>query len=181
MKIGNIYSFSHDKNLSEELHKILIKYGHFDNPIWKKCNEESVYKENTIGVHVRRTDHFLHGEFLDNELYFRVIDSKLKDNNYRNILLITDEHQVVEEFVSNYGDMILLNKNIYRSEDKNAIHYKYLENLDSLAQEIMIESISLSRCEEIIISSSKGSGYSLMLNPQIKFEQIDRHINYYDY
>ena len=77
--------------------------------------------------------------------------------------------------------MILLNKNIYRSEDKNAIHYKYLENLDSLAQEIMIESISLSRCEEIIISSSNVSGYSLMLNPQIKFEQIDRHINYYDY
>ena len=75
----------------------------------------------------------------------------------------------------------MLNENIYRSDDENPIHYKHLENIDGLAEEIMIEAISLSRCEEIIVTSSNVSGYSLMLNPQIKFEQIDKHIHYHDY
>lgn len=181
MTIGNIYNWLHDIELCEKLNKILAKYGHFDNPVWKKCKELSNYKENTIGVHVRRTDHYLHGEFLDNEFYYKIIDNKLKDNNYKNILLITDENKVVEEFLSKYGDMIILNKNIYRSEDQNPIHYKYLENLNDLAEQIMIEAISLSRCEEIIITSSNVPVYSLMLNPHIKFDQIDKHINYHDY
>lgn len=181
MKVGNIYEFIHNIELCKTLNKILIKYGHFDNPVWKKCNELCISRENSLGVHVRRTDHHLHGEFLDNDFYYEIIDNKLQENNYKNILLITDENKVVKEFVSKYGDLIMLNENIYRSDDENPIHYKHLENIDELAEQIMIEAISLSRCEEIIVTSSNVSGYSLMLNPQIKFEQIDKHIHYHDY
>jgi hypothetical protein len=82
-------------------------------------------------------------------------------------------------FKNRYGDMIRTNDNVYRSNNGIAIHHSKFSNLEKLVTDVMSDAISLSKCDEILITSSNVAGYALMLNPHIKFDQIDLHIEHY--
>lgn len=178
-EMGYIYTSIFDRALLLELNNILKVYGHMDNNIYKKCKDDCIKIENCLGVHVRGTDHWQHGPLLNAEYYFKKIDEKLNLESYKNILLITDENKNIEIFKNKYGDIIHTNNNIFRSSNETAIHYSNFSNLDKLVQDVMIDAISLSMCDEILVTSSNVSAYTLMLNPTIKFEQIDLHIQYH--
>ena len=178
-EIGNIYDAIFDRQLFLHLNKILKLYKHFDNEIYKKCYQSCIKVDNCIGVHVRGTDHYQHGKLLDIEDYFSAVDSKIRNKGYKNIILITDEQEKVDVFKRRYGSILHYNENIHRSDNSIAVHYKGFNDLEKLVTDAMSDAISLSMCEEIIVTSSNVAGYALMINPNIKFDQIDLHIQHY--
>ena len=42
----------------------------------------------------------------------------------------------------------------------------------------MMDALSLTKCKKILITASNVAGYVLMTNPQIEYDQIDKHINF---
>jgi hypothetical protein len=160
------------------LNKILNLYNYFSNPIYNEIYTICAYKPKSIGVHVRRTDHGIHGDILPNEYYFEKIDANLASGKYENIFLATDEYIIVEDFKKRYGDLLYTNSNITRSNNNVTIpQCNYLEK-DKLAIDIFKEGISLSRCDKMIFTSSNIPSYVRLVNPGIDAEQIDTHIHF---
>lgn len=179
VEIGNVYEAILKQDLFLELHKTLQHYDYFNNVTYKKCLEACVIRPNSLGVHVRRTDHAQHSELLDIGEYFRIVDTKIAEGNYTNLYVTTDDLHMVPLFKDRYGSMVYENHNALRSNNGVAIHFGNHNNKEKLALDVMVDAISLANCDEIIITSSNIAGYALMLNPTIKYKQIDTHKNHY--
>jgi hypothetical protein len=179
IQIGNVYEAILRRELFLDLHEVLRHYNYFDNPVYKTCLESCAKRPNSIGVHVRRTDHVQHSELLDLNDYFLIVDRKIAESNYDNVYLTTDDVQITTLFKERYGSMLFENENITRSNNGTAIHFNGYSNKEKLALDVMSDALSLSSCDEIVITSSNIAGYALMVNPNIKYEQIDTHKNHY--
>ena len=154
---------------------VLTHFNYFNNPVYLQLKKECAKKENCIGVHVRGTDHGQHGPLLSLDTYFKHIDGKILSEDYTSIFLATDEEIYVEKFKERYGkERIIINENITRSENKVAIHTRS-SNIDKtkLINDVMLDATSLAQCEEIIMTASNVVGYTLAINPTIKYTQID--------
>ena len=179
VQIGNVYEPILQRKLFLELNSVLQQHNYFDNEVYEECQQVCAKRPHSIGVHVRRTDHAQHSELLEIADYFRILDKKLQESGYDNIYLTTDDTQVVSQFIERYGGIVYQNENITRSSDGNAVHLSNHTNKEKLALDVMIDALSLANCEEVIITSSNIAGYVLMVNPNIKYEQIDKHKNHY--
>lgn len=185
-KVMNVFDNFHDFYppivLQEKIVKInnvLKYYNYFLNPIYKEIFDSTNVPENTLGVHVRRTDHDAHGDLLQNDSYFNAINSNLKTKQYKKIFLATDEYKIVNEFKKEYGNLIYVNENIDRSHNNEAIHRSDIfEDKDKLAIDVIKEGITLSKCKKLIFTNSNVSLYSRLINPDLNVEQIDTHIKF---
>ena len=171
-----LYTPDVDIPLCLRLSNVLKHTGYFENPIYKKCLERAVKAPKTLGVHIRKTDHFMHGELLSDEYYLSEVDKKLP--NYDSLFLSTDDQSVVEKFRSIYGDRLLVN-DVFRSTTGVAIHHTKVSDQSRLAEDVMTDALSLSQCDEVLITASNVAGYCLMMNPAIKYHKIDQHIEYH--
>jgi len=168
---------NNDRSDFQNLHQTLKYFNYFENLFYKNCKQKINIKPKTLGIHVRQTDHWIHGSLLSCDYYFEKIDEKIKYYDY--IFLATDENIIVDKFQKKYGDKLYLNEKIIRSDDHNPIHTgKYPEHKEKLVEDVFIDSLTLAACDEIIITTSNISQYIFCINPNIKFFQIDKHINY---
>jgi hypothetical protein len=156
----------------------LKRCNYFANPIFNHLSEIVPSKPNTLGVHVRRTDHAIHGDILPDEYYFEKIDKNLETGKYNNVFLATDEYKIVDSFRKKYGDKLFINENITRSSTDVTIPFCNFEDKDKLAIDIFKEGIALSKCDKMIFTSSNVSTYVRIIKPEIDCEQIDTHIQF---
>ena len=84
----------------------------------------------------------------------------------------------MEYFKHYYGELVKFNGNIRRSENNIAVHLDNTENKESLITDVMRDAISLSLCDEILITASNVSAHAITLNPHIKYSYLDKHISY---
>lgn len=173
----HLFSFVTPIEVFKKMNSVLQIYNYFDNEIYKHCNIIAAKRPKTLGVHVRGTDHSQHGKLLTLDYYFSKIDEKLY-SNYNNLFLATDETKTVKAFVDRYGSIVFTNSDIRRSDTMQGIHFSNFESKEKLAIDVMTDAASLANCEEIIFTASNVAGYVLMLNPDIKHEQIDKHIEF---
>jgi hypothetical protein len=152
---------------------ILAHFNYFSNPIYIQLKNLCAKADNCLGVHVRGTDHWQHGPLINLDEYFKHIDDKIELGIYTKIFLATDEARYVESFQQRYGDKVIINDNITRSNTSIAIHSSGVDNKEKLITDVMLDAISLAQCEEIIITSSNVSAYTLAINPHIKYTFID--------
>ena len=174
----SMFSFVTPIEVFCKLNMVMNHYGCFNNETFTQVKTDSIEKSNTLGVHVRRTDHARHGELLSDEYYFLKIDENLKSGNYDNIFLATDDSDVVLKFKTRYGDKIFWNEDITRLNGNIGIHYSNQPNKEKLAYDVMRDGLSMSKCKKILISASNVAGYALMVNPKIEYDQIDKHVNF---
>jgi hypothetical protein len=125
--------------------------------------------ENTLGVHIRKTDKFLCNQFnepmshpVDDKLVFNLIDKKL-EKSFDRIFLATDCLDTYNTFIERYGNIIIKTERI-RGFGTNAIHTSngndgYRKGLESL-----IDSYALSKCGFLIRSTSNLSSFSMFIN-----------------
>jgi len=173
----HLFGFVTPIEVFKKMNSVLKIYNYFDNETYKSCNAISAKKAKTLGVHVRGTDHSRHGKLLTMEYYFSKIDEKL-NSNYDNLFLATDETKVVKAFEDRYGSIVFTNSEIKRSDTMQGIHYSNFPTKEKLAIDVMTDAISLANCEELIFTASNVAAYVLMLNPDMKNEQIDKHIEF---
>jgi hypothetical protein len=154
-------------------HNVLTHFNYFNNPVYIKLKEICVKADNSIGVHVRGTDHWQHGPLINLDTYFKHIDEKIETGLYTKIFLATDEVKYVEIFQQKYGEKVIINDNITRSNNSIAIHSSGYKDKAKLITDVMLDAISLAQCDDIIITSSNVSAYTLAINPHIKYTFID--------
>lgn len=173
-----MFNFVTPIEIFQKLNIIMNHYGCFDNEAFIRAKNDSVEKFNTLGVHVRRTDHARHGELLSDEYYFLKIDENLKSTDYDNIFLATDDSDVVAKFKNRYGNRIFCNEDITRSNGNIGVHISNQPNKEKLAYDVMRDGLSMSKCKKILMTASNVAGYALMVNPTIEYDQIDKHITF---
>lgn len=173
----NRIKINNDRSGFQSLHKTLKHFNYFENVFYKKCKNEIKIKPRTLGVHVRQTDHWRHGPVLPCEYYFEKIDEKIQEYDY--VFLATDELRIVNEFQKKYGNKLYLNEKVIRSDNHEPIHIdKYPQYKEKLAEDVFLDVLTLSLCDEIIITTSNISHYIFIINPDIKYYKIDKHIFY---
>lgn len=161
-----------------KLNKVLSHFNYFKNPILNHLHGIVPSRPKSLGVHVRRTDHAIHGDILPDEYYFDKIDKNLETGKYENIFLATDEYKIVDSFKQKYGDKLFINENITRSSNDVTIPFCNYADKDKLAIDIFKEGIALSKCDKMIFTSSNVSSYVRIIKPDIDCEQIDTHIQF---
>ncbi len=163
----------------KKLHNTLKHFNYFSNPVYSECKNKAAIKQKSLGVHVRYTDHAYHGKLLPLQDYFDAIDKKI--NDYENIFVATDEIKVIKAFSERYGDRVYWNESVIRSDNSDPLHQgKYLDQREKLATDVITDAISLSLCDELMLTSSNVTHYVFMLNPDLKYSKIDwqvEHIN----
>jgi len=91
------------------------------------------------------------------------------------LYVMSDNHDIIIALEKIYNDKLFYIEDIIRSSDN--IHLTILEkdkyDKYKLGEDVLIETVLLSKCDKIIITSSNVSNYAMVLNPYIKYHYID--------
>jgi len=95
-------------------------------------NETRIFDENTIGIHIRRTDHRVAIKNSPIELFEEKIDEEIARNKATNFYLASDCSDTKKHLVDKYGDIITTN---FEASDRASLEgmYKAMIELYSLA------------------------------------------------
>jgi hypothetical protein len=134
--------------------------------------------KNFIGkiaaIHIRGTDSFFDKSrpHLPVSFYKELIAEKLQD--YSKILICTDSLEILEILKSNFGDKIISYDSEKSTLEKYNFHLSYIsENPYKIGEDVIIESLLMSRCDLLIKGTSNVSTFSLIENPYIIVHQVD--------
>jgi len=159
------YEFS-DKYL-DELGRISAKYIRLntDTDIWMQQQVQEVLKgKTTLGVHVRGTDfkrnykgHPVRIEISD---FVETVKNLLKEKNYENIFLATDDSEAVREFRNEFGTLVSFYQDVVRSDGKETVmksssDRKYHHYL--LGREVLRDAWTLGHCDGLVAGLSQVS------------------------
>jgi hypothetical protein len=134
--------------------------------------------DRVLAVHKRGTDHINDAPLLPIDVYFSHIDKHIE--NYDKLLLCTDEEYTVDIFSERYKQKLITYDSI-RSKEKNniGVHQSIgLSNPYKMGEDVVIETYLMSRSDFLIKTISNVSNSVLMINPAIKYVEIDQHILY---
>ena len=167
-----------DLNIRETFNKIYTEFIKLNEDTQNIINENiKIVNNNTLGVHVRKTDKFLGHSFnepmampVDDELVFKLIDERLM--NYDNLFLATDCEDTYNNFKNYYGDKMINNFRL-RGSGNNAIHTSNQNNGYKKGLECLIDSYILSNCGFLIRSTSNLSSFSMFLNLNLECININ--------
>lgn len=115
----------------------------------KGCKVFDEIGEQTIGMHIRRTDHAEAIKRSPTELFIKKAEQLFTETDYSNLFLATDDQNIEEKFKKMFGDKIIF------YEGKN-----FTRRNTSGMEDSVVDLLALARCR--IIYGSYGSTFSLM-------------------
>jgi hypothetical protein len=127
-----------------------------------KIEEISKKFTNTIGVHIRRTDHKLAIRFNQINDFERIISAHIASNHDNTVFLATDNKETKDHFINKYKDKIIINE---------FEHYE--RNISSSIQEAVVDLFCLSKTRMIY-----GSHYSSFSQSAAEIGNIDLTTEY---
>lgn len=134
------------------------------------------FQGRVAGIHIRGTDSFFDKgrPNLPISYFEKLIEHKLTD--YNKVFIATDNMFVTERLQDRFKDKIIFysSTRLDIGFEKVALHETIFndENID-FGEQVLIESILLSKCDLIIRQQSNVSTYSIILNPDIMVHQFD--------
>ncbi|WP_339902932.1 hypothetical protein [uncultured Cyclobacterium sp.] len=162
-----------DRNHYRFLNEIMKKGLDFNEVLTKEINEikNRMSEVKTLGVHIRKTDHFREFPPAGNAKFFRKI--KKKFSTYDKIFVATDDQQLLEKLKKEFSPKIMAH-DFVRSQGAISIHNnETLKDGPRLAKEALLDCISLSCCNELILSPSNLSYAALVFNPELKYSIVE--------
>lgn len=159
--------------------KTAEKYLHIKPEILKKVDQfvKNHFDDDTVAIHIRGTDSFITNDrpHLPLAYYRDLIREKLAN---KRIFLSTDSKVAQQLFLNMFPGQVVCYSADKMPED---IYYCNLSWNHGLlnnrgykhGEDVLIESILMSRCNMLIRTFSNVNSYSLVLNPDIKSHQID--------
>lgn len=132
---------------------------------------DKYFDKKVLGVHKRGTDSGEHRPVMPIEKYFDSIDKVI--NNYDYLYVCGDEQFAIDEFKIRYKDKIFLYDDAFRSNSEKPIH-KFFDECEPYkkGEDVLIEAILLSKCDELILTDSNVAFFSIYYNYN-KFNFID--------
>lgn len=136
-----------------------------------------------VGIHIRRTDHGLHGNLLDFSVYEKIIQEEIKNKN--EIFIATDDIDTIL-YLKKYENFIVFTDSI-RVNGKMGIHWSERnktenENLKS-GYDVLLDTLLLSSCKKAYFTNSNIATYAISnsiaeSNP-LEYIFIDNDIEYH--
>ena len=152
---------------SRRLKRIFDNYISINPEILKKSNtfcSKNFKKKKILGIHFRGTDQKISaGHALPPTIYEiqKLIDKKLKKQNFDKIFLLTEELDYFSKLKKRYGNLIC-GYNFFRSNNVKDFSINDRKNhRNRLGIESLIETITLSRCHEIIYCETNISLFAI--------------------
>lgn len=173
----NFYGYDFDfNNINEKTHiKNIINVNlKFNNNILNKVDVfyEKYKDKKILGVHVRGTDIIIHHNKFNLSRYVDIINNELI-NGYDFIFICSDEHNVISELKEIYGDKLINYHTETLSNNPNLPLFKQeVDNRYQMGEDVIIESLILSKTSHLIKSKSNVSNFSLLYNPDLQFTEI---------
>jgi hypothetical protein len=131
-------------------------------------------QNRTLGVHIRLTDHFLHGELLPIDYYVKQVRQRL--NGFTHVYLATDSQNALDRFKMEFGNRLLYQRCI-RIDGPRAIQNSKF-NPTQIGNEVLLDCINLSQCDYLLKTASNVTHATLFFGKDLKYKNIDSHIKY---
>ncbi len=127
---------------------------------------------NTLGVHVRRTDHPDSIRPVGLDEYYRAIDKRI--GQYDLLFLSTDDASVVHDFQKRYGAKVRVNDTT-RSVDSQAVHRNFEHrHRRQLGLDVLTDCLCLASCNKLILTFSNVSYAALLFNPEASYVLLEK-------
>ncbi len=124
-------------------------------------------KYQTLGVHIRGTDHSNEVPPIPMDRYFNILDKLLP--NYQKLFVSTDQQDSLVRLIDRYGDQVQYQK-ATRSINSIAVHTNLEENKRyHLGLEVLADAYALSRCARAILVHSNVSYAAYLLSPGLDY------------
>ena len=167
-------------DLRKYINYLINKYLKVSNKINNKVTEivnKNFNNKKILGVHIRQTDHHVHGELLKIDQYIKSIDKQI--NSYDILYVMSDNIESIIKLKDLYKDKLFYLPDIIRSDKENGIPPHRMKGLDKyiLGENILIETLLLSKCDHTILTNSNIANFIICNNINQKFEFIDLKIN----
>lgn len=173
-----IISFPTLENL-KRFNAISNKYLKFKPHILQKVNNfvKDNFKGKVVGLHLRGSDCYIDNlrPKIPLAYYKDIIEEHLSE--YDTIYIATDTIEFREYFSSLYPNKVIFypTKNISSLEFDSAFNslHEHPIDLSTVGEDVLIESVLLSKVDLLIKQRSNVSFFSRVLNPHLKTHQID--------
>lgn len=120
--------------------------------------------KHTLGVQIRRTDHEVAIKRSPIELFVKKIDELISGGHFSFIFLSTDDDSVRSELKTRYNEKIL---------DRPRFSESISRITDSGMKDAMVDMLSLSMCDKILISFSSTFGMCAAYLGNCSYEVVD--------
>ena len=189
---NNLNKF-YDKEMIEKLRKIKNNFIFLKKNVVEtiKTYEKKYLKNKTLGIHIRGTDKFGvmgHNKFknkkhlLDIKFHIsRLVDTKLKNLDYKKIFLATDEKKIQTNFTKLYKKKLLpMNSKLLSNRENVGAHFIKIYGDEEIKTNLGIEALAdmvlLSKCNYSLLSQSNLSLGSIIFRKDYKYNFLDAHI-----
>jgi len=130
--------------------------------------------DNTLAVHIRRTDKLNctrfgepeSGKPVDLELYVK--HSKEELESHDKIFLATDDKDVVECFRKEFGKSLIVRDDCVRSRGDVSIHHSRLADSYKMGSDVLIDCLLMSQCRTLIKGISNVALFALFINKDLR-------------
>jgi hypothetical protein len=124
----------------------------------------------TLGVHVRKTDHYLEVRAASDKAFFRRIKRKL--SKYDQLFVATDDAELLTTLKEKFPGKVMA-YDFVRSFGAVPVHQSGQQDGLLLAKEALLDCMTLSCCQELILSPSNLSYAALVFNPEIRYSIVE--------
>ena len=180
---GDGYSPSADQNPRRYMKQLIDTFAAPRSDILDQVEilrQSQLPTQNVIGVHVRRTDVLTGSEERRTQPvsnFVRAVDGWLTQHSDGLVFLATDDTSVVAEFQAHFGDRLRY-QDAVRSSDGKSIHGHYDGGLNvspyQKGREALVDALILSKTCFLIRCFSFLTNYTLCINPDLKFLDLDK-------
>jgi len=112
-RLENFFS-NKDAVFFESCYRVAPVNGAYDNFVLQKDIQDKLdlvqmKKDNTIGLHIRRSDHIVSKQFSSNEKFISIVEQELAKNKDSRFFICSDDPDAKMELKKEFGDSIVFN------------------------------------------------------------------------
>ncbi|WP_439481055.1 hypothetical protein [Cyclobacterium plantarum] len=160
-----IWARSHLRELNQIFREEITLIDSLKTKIKKVKKSFGTFK--VLGVHWRKTDHYMEVSPVPEKVFMHTLERKLK--GFDKLFVATDDQNLLGNLKDKFPGKILAH-DVSRSIDGEPIHDIKAGNDGScLAKEALLDCLSLSFCDELVLSPSNFSYSALVFNPEVKY------------
>ncbi len=133
-----------------------------------------------VAVHRRATDHYMHGEIVDVQHFFRALDDARQRLGIPHVYLATDDLVTLEQFKEHYGsDLIYIPHFVRVTGDKGIHAHPQITDKKRVLKEALFEGLLLAGASYLVKTYSNLSMFAICMNRDLPYVDVDKHV-YYD-
>jgi hypothetical protein len=131
------------------------------------------FEDSVLAVHIRGTDYGFHS--IDS--YIDKIKEIQQEKNYKKIFVASDNHEAIIKIKEAFNNVCFYETNL-RAENINSVspvcHIVSGDDKIKHGQDVLIECLLLSKCNEIICINSNVAGAACLFNPNMIINLLTR-------